>query len=195
MSSRMRRCCRVGVLGLVPTCAAVAVAAQNAPVTEVARETTADGFPLVSAVHVDGAPEIDGEILADPVWAVVAPVGGFNQNWDGAWQVETRVTDVGWTAEFAIPFRTLRFNAGDVQTWGLNLQRNIRRRNETAYWSPLPRQFNLYRLSLAGQLTGFSFARPCRYVPARPSTPNCPGTGTTSTYREAVSWPISHVSE
>ncbi|MGQ0734027.1 MAG: DUF5916 domain-containing protein [Acidobacteriota bacterium] len=80
--------------------------------------------------------------------------GGFNINWDGAWQVRTVVADFGWSAEFAIPFRTLRYPAADDQRWGLNFQRNIRRRNETVFWSPLPRQFNLYRLSEAGALTG-----------------------------------------
>ena len=80
--------------------------------------------------------------------------GGFNLNWDGVWQVAAQVTDVGWTAEFAIPFRTLRYASGAVQTWGLNFQRNIRHRNEESYWAPLPRQFNLNRLSLAGELQG-----------------------------------------
>ena len=80
--------------------------------------------------------------------------GGFNLNWDGVWQVAARVTDVGWTAELAIPFRTLRYASGAVQTWGLNFQRNIRHRNEESYWAPLPRQFNLNRLSLAGELQG-----------------------------------------
>ena len=80
--------------------------------------------------------------------------GGFNLNWDGVWQVRTATSEVGWSAEFAIPFRTVRFPAGRVQTWGVNFQRNIRRRNELAYWAPLPRQFDLFRVSLAGQLTG-----------------------------------------
>ncbi|MGE0704666.1 MAG: DUF5916 domain-containing protein [Vicinamibacterales bacterium] len=79
--------------------------------------------------------------------------GGFNLNWDGSWEVRTAASDTGWTAEFAIPFRTLRY-ARDGQTWGLNIQRNIRRRNETSFWSPIPRQYDLYRLSLAGQLQG-----------------------------------------
>ncbi len=80
--------------------------------------------------------------------------GGLNVNWDGAWQVVTSVTDIGWTAEIAIPFRTLRYPTADVQTWGMNFQRNIRFNNEQAYWSPLPRQFSLNRLSLAGELQG-----------------------------------------
>jgi hypothetical protein len=80
--------------------------------------------------------------------------GGFNLNWDGAWQVVSSVTDVGWTAEVAIPFRTLRYPRGEVQTWGVNFQRNIRARNEQVFWSPLPRQYNINRISLAGQLQG-----------------------------------------
>jgi hypothetical protein len=79
---------------------------------------------------------------------------GFNLNWDAAWEVRTTTDERGWHAEFAIPWRTLRFPAGTEQTWGVNFQRNIRRRNERAYWAPIPRQYNLYRLSLAGTLGG-----------------------------------------
>ena len=80
--------------------------------------------------------------------------GGFNLNWDGVWQISTQVSDIGWTAEFAIPFRTLRYPGGVTQAWGLNFQRNIRNRNERAFWAPLQRQFTLNRLSLAGELQG-----------------------------------------
>ncbi len=79
---------------------------------------------------------------------------GFNINWDGAWEVRSRIGDYGWSAEFAIPFRTLRYPSSVSQTWGINFQRNIRRRNERAFWAPIPRQFNLYRVSLAGSVTG-----------------------------------------
>jgi hypothetical protein len=80
--------------------------------------------------------------------------GGFNLNWDGAWQVRTTTSTTGWSAEFAIPFRTLRYSAGATQQWGLNFQRTIRRRKEVAYWARLPIQFDLDRVSLAGTLTG-----------------------------------------
>jgi uncharacterized protein DUF5916 len=79
---------------------------------------------------------------------------GFNVNWDGVWDVRTRISDIGWSAEFAIPFRTLRYPGGVNQIWGVNFQRNVRRRNERAYWAPISRQYNLYRLSLAGSLVG-----------------------------------------
>ena len=86
---------------------------------------------------------------------------GFNGNWDGVWDVRTSLSDVGWSAEFAIPFRTLSYPARGVQTWGMNVQRNIRRRNEIVYWAPLPRQYNLLRLSMAGDVSGI------RPAPAR----------------------------
>ena len=80
--------------------------------------------------------------------------GYINVNWDGAWQVRTDVSDIGWSIEFAIPFRTIRYSDQVDQEWGINFQRTIRRRNETVFWSPLPRQYNLYRVSMAGLLKG-----------------------------------------
>ena len=87
-------------------------------------------------------------------------MGGFNINWDASWEVKTKVEDYGWTAEFAIPFSTLRFPRKEVQTWGLNFQRNIRHRNEIAYWAKLPRQYNLFRVSMAGSLEGLQIPDP-----------------------------------
>lgn len=81
-------------------------------------------------------------------------VGGVNVNWDASWEVRTLISEEGWSAEFAIPFRTLRYPDKSSQIWGLNFQRNIRRRNERAYWSTISRQFSLHRLSLAGTLVG-----------------------------------------
>lgn len=82
--------------------------------------------------------------------------GGFNVNWDGAWQVRAKIDTGGWVAEFAIPFKTLRFPPGTDQIWGINFQRNIRRRNERAFWAPIPRQYDLNRLSLAGSVSGIA---------------------------------------
>jgi len=81
-------------------------------------------------------------------------MGGFNVNWDASWTVATTIDSLGWTAEFRIPFATIRYQSGSgEQTWGLNVTRTIRRKNEELYWAFIPRQFNLYRLSLAGTLT------------------------------------------
>ncbi|MBT8080258.1 MAG: carbohydrate binding family 9 domain-containing protein [Gammaproteobacteria bacterium] len=80
--------------------------------------------------------------------------GGFNLNWDGTWAVEAQISDIGWSAEFAIPFKTLRYGADDEQVWGVNFQRNIRRNNEITFWAPLDRNRNLYRVSEAGTVEG-----------------------------------------
>ncbi len=87
-------------------------------------------------------------------------IGGFNLNWDASWNVKALVGDFGWSAEFAIPLRTLRFASGQDQVWGINFQRNIRKTTEIAYWAPLPIQFDLKRLSLEGTLTGLNLKAP-----------------------------------
>lgn len=85
--------------------------------------------------------------------------GGFNLNWDAPWRVATKTSDEGWAAEFEIPLRTLRY--GDKpQTWGMNFRRNIRRKREEVFWSPIPRIYNLYRLSSAGELHGLEIDPP-----------------------------------
>ncbi|MGQ0737144.1 MAG: DUF5916 domain-containing protein, partial [Acidobacteriota bacterium] len=82
--------------------------------------------------------------------------GGINVNWDADWTVRTQRTERGWEAEFAIPLKTLRYNPGENRTWGVNAMRNIRRKNEQVFLSPVPRGYNLHRVSVAGKLHGLS---------------------------------------
>jgi hypothetical protein len=77
---------------------------------------------------------------------------GFNLNWDGSWQVATSRDGEGWYAEMRIPFSTLRYGRGGNQVWGVNIERRIRRNSELSVWAPLPRQFDIYRVSAAGSL-------------------------------------------
>ncbi|MEE9440146.1 MAG: DUF5916 domain-containing protein [Saprospiraceae bacterium] len=94
-------------------------------------------------------------------------IGGFNLNWDASWTVKSVIGDFGWSTEFAIPLSTIRFATGDNLTWGINFRRNIRKTNEIDYWSLMPLQFNLTRLSLAGTLTGLSLTSPgnLKFIP------------------------------
>jgi len=75
-----------------------------------------------------------------------------NFNWDGIWDVKTRITETGWFAEIWIPFRALKFGDDDPQVWGINFERKLRRLNEDSYWSPIPRIYDAQRVSLAGTL-------------------------------------------
>jgi hypothetical protein len=91
-----------------------------------------------------------------------------NANWDAVWWVAAHTTEGGWTAEFRIPFKTLRFEAGDGRTWGVNFARRVRRKNEISYWSPVSRAYNIYRASAAGTLTGLPPLRPGRNMRIKP---------------------------
>ena len=82
--------------------------------------------------------------------------GSSNFDWDAIWYVKAKITEQGWQAEFAIPFKTLRFKSLESQRWGVNFLRVIRRKNEQTYWSPIPRPYRLPRVSLAGGLEGLS---------------------------------------
>lgn len=83
--------------------------------------------------------------------------GGTSQNraWDGIWRARVRRTDNGWTAEIAIPFRTLSFNP-DQQAWGANFQRTVRRKNEESLWSGWDRNQGIYSLGAAGRIEGIT---------------------------------------
>jgi hypothetical protein len=91
-----------------------------------------------------------------------------NPNWDAVWWVAGRITPDGWTAEFRIPFKTLRFQPGDGRRWGINFARRIRRKNETTYWSPVSRAFSIVRASSAGTLTGLPDLAQGRNIRVKP---------------------------
>lgn len=111
---------------------------------------------------------------------IVNPAGGrvdrqvsnegreINSSWDAVWDVRTQRRPDGWSAEFRIPFRTLRFEPGADQRWGINFSRRIRRKNEVTFWAPVPRAFNLMRLSMAGDLAGLHPGQSGRDIRVKP---------------------------
>ena len=99
--------------------------------------------------------QYDGQVVKESSGGFSPGGSGFNLNFDVPWEVEARIGDHGWSAEFEIPFRSLRYGGGDVQNWGINFQRNIRRNNnEIVFWAPLDRQFTILRVFDAGTLAG-----------------------------------------
>lgn len=77
-----------------------------------------------------------------------------NENWNGVWDVRTQTNSEGWFAEIEIPFSTLRFPDDTVQVWGVNFERNIRRKREQVRWQGYSRNYELEQLSKAGLLLG-----------------------------------------
>lgn len=77
-------------------------------------------------------------------------------NWDAVWQVATSVDSTGWTAEYRIPFSQLRFGrapAGVERVWGIQIMRDVARRNERDSWSPW-KQTDPGLVSFEGDLAG-----------------------------------------
>ena len=94
--------------------------------------------------------------------------GGVSKAWDGIWEARTARREDGWSAEIRIPFRTLNFNP-DLDTWGINFQRTIRRRNEEILWRGFRRNEGLWRPVYAGRLTGLRNLSQGLGLEARPS--------------------------
>ncbi len=77
----------------------------------------------------------------------------INAEWNERWWSETRITAEGWTAEVKIPLTTLR-SGPDLDTFGVNFKRYIRRKNESAHWTGWSRDFPFLQVSQAGHLAG-----------------------------------------
>ena len=76
-----------------------------------------------------------------------------NRDWNGVWDVKTRITDQGWFAEMYIPFSTLQFKNDSVLNWAINFERDIVSKNEQALWQGWSRDFSIYSAANAGRLT------------------------------------------
>ena len=88
-------------------------------------------------------------LMADAVFNA----NGQNRAWDGIWNARHRHSEQGWTLEIEIPFRTLNFDPNN-DTWGINFQRTVRRKNEDSIWMGWARNQGLGRMTNAGRVTG-----------------------------------------
>ena len=83
--------------------------------------------------------------------ALYQDTSNLESNWDGIWLGAATRDAEGWTAEMAIPFKTLSFNPNNSD-WGINFERTIQRNGETLGWVSRNRQMNP---GVAGTATGF----------------------------------------
>ncbi|MBX2898732.1 MAG: carbohydrate binding family 9 domain-containing protein [Cyclobacteriaceae bacterium] len=72
-------------------------------------------------------------------------------SWDNKWYSGTRIYEDHWVAEFAIPFKTLRFKAG-AKAWNIKLYRIDSKENERAIWPWTPRFFEPGNLNFTGEM-------------------------------------------
>jgi len=113
----------------------------------------------------------------------VTPIGGLadewvtdertpNTDWNAVWDARTGRFENGWTVEMVIPFDSLRFAPGDAQTWGINLRRIVRRKNEYSYPVRMPPAPNpltaIFRVSAAATLVGLEVPSGSARVEVKP---------------------------
>jgi hypothetical protein len=98
--------------------------------------------------------------------------GNPSPDWNPVWDVRTGRFEGGWTVEMAIPFKSLRYRSGTNQSWGLQIRRSIRRKNEYSYLTPLPLSSGgpqgFFRVSSAATLTGLDLPPAGKNVEVKP---------------------------
>lgn len=108
----------------------------------------------------------------------------FNRDWNTVWDLRVTREAQAWYVEMAIPFKSLRFPAGQEQVWGINFRRVIQGKSEYTYFTQLPRSAGpraLARVSKAATLVGLEIGRKPRQLEIKPY-----GISTLNTDREAA---------
>lgn len=93
-----------------------------------------------------------GISAAGAQWDGLQANGGFvSLDWDCKWYSAFESYPDKWIAEFAIPFKSIRYQEG-VKEWGINFSRLDLKQNEKSSWAPVPRQFQTANLAYTGTL-------------------------------------------
>lgn len=93
-----------------------------------------------------------------------------DSDWDALWRVRTHVTDSGYYAEFAIPFKSLRYDkqTSDSVSWGVTFARLARRDYELTSYPSIPQAYSPYRMSYAAQMKGLTLPPPSANIRIQP---------------------------
>ena len=113
---------------------------------------------------------------------MVNPLGGLfdnlvtdernvNSDWNTVWDAKTSLFDEGWIVEMVIPFKSLRYQPGGAQTWGVNISRRVQWKNETSFLSPVPTSLDrrgMLQISAAATLVGIEPPTTSRNLEVKP---------------------------
>ena len=115
----------------------------------------------IFAISLNGG-KTDGQLLGQ------SRREGYNIDWDGYWWGKSSWDETGWSAEFAIPFKTLRYKPQHYAVWSMIIRRHINRKNEETYWPSLDLSSTIYRPADAGHLVGLESVDPGVNVEVKP---------------------------
>ncbi|MBN2001500.1 carbohydrate binding family 9 domain-containing protein [candidate division KSB1 bacterium] len=76
-----------------------------------------------------------------------------NKQWECVIYMDGAPNETGWAAEFAIPFKSLKYKQGEVVDWNINISRDIKHRQEETYLVPIPRELG-HMAKFRGELWG-----------------------------------------
>jgi hypothetical protein len=112
-----------------------------------------DRFAVILDPHLDRRSGYRFQVNPNGVrWdALYSDTSDSRSDWEGIWLGEATTDDQGWSAEMAIPFKTLSFDPNG-EAWGVNFERTIQRNDETLAWVSRNRQLNP---GVAGTVVGF----------------------------------------
>ncbi|MBI4887839.1 MAG: carbohydrate binding family 9 domain-containing protein, partial [Acidobacteria bacterium] len=83
--------------------------------------------------------------------------GSFNVNWNAVWDAKVSRSEAGYTIEMAIPFKSLRYRGAGPQTWGINIRRVVKSKNETSNLTRVPASYGgngVAQMAVAATLVG-----------------------------------------
>ena len=89
----------------------------------------------------------------------IATSAGEDYTWDAIWDCSVKTTELGWIAEFKIPYAAIRFSEKEKQTWGLNMYREIKKDNSSYCWNFIDIKLN-NEVVQAGILEGIENIKP-----------------------------------
>ncbi|MDT8401559.1 MAG: DUF5916 domain-containing protein [Bacteroidales bacterium] len=104
----------------------------------------ADQFTVDLSPYNDGINGATFKVSASGVQSDRIPSSGGpghrSDTWDAVWESSTSITNDGWAVEIRIPYSALRFPKTEVQTWGINFWREVRRTREQSSWNYVDRE-------------------------------------------------------
>ncbi|PQJ79993.1 DUF5916 domain-containing protein [Polaribacter porphyrae] len=92
-------------------------------------------------------------------------------NWNALWNVRTTRTNQGYYAEFAIPFKSIRYDKpqkGKPISWGITFYRLARKDFEKTVFPAIPQSFSQNRMVYAAKLTGLELPPPSANIRVEP---------------------------
>ncbi len=89
--------------------------------------------------------------------------GDMDATWNAVWYLKTSIDSLGWIAEMKIPFTQLRFSKSVSHTWGIQVIRNLFRKQETSVWNPVSKEVSGW-VSHFGVMNGIDNIKPKKEV-------------------------------